>query len=309
MRAFWCGGLALALLASCRDRSEGNCGVEEGTVSGTVSGVTGLTQVALYAADGEVVALAVPDETGHFSVTAAPGDYVLAASSQQDISDTGGLGFQTCYSVDVSVTITKCEETTADLSLTDCETADKPNLYLYPSKDTPTTVRLVHDPRQVVFASEPTYEGAWTGVAHPDGTFTTAQGEIAPFLFYEITLLPAQGRTLQHSQSVCVGGANAVGQMADLLAAYGFTDREQADFVVGWETDLPWRASYRVYPQRSVDAVVRVDIQPALPLERVWLLVEDGAGCVPASALPVPTPLARSGAHAVEWGVVLRGLR
>lgn len=307
MRALFWMGLAVGGLAACKaDPDPPQCGSTQGSVVGDVSGMKDTTTVRLYTQDGQAVDEVTPKANGHFEFNAEPGDYIVAASTQSDYFDTGAIGYESCYSEDVPVTIVECEETTVHLSLTNCETADKPNLYLYPAKDTPTTVRLQHDPRQVVFASEPDYDGAWRGVAHPDGTFTTAQGDLAPFLFYEITLLPAQGRTLQHGQSVCVGG---VGQMADLLGAYGFTEREQADFVVGWESDLPWRASYRVYPQRAVEAVVRVDIQPALPLERLWLLVEDGAGCAPASALPVPTPLSRSGAHAVEWGVVLRGLR
>lgn len=308
MRLRWWIGLAVGGLAACKTDPP-QCGTTQGSVSGSVSGMMETTTVRLYTKGGDAVDEVTPDASGHYELNAEPGDYILSASGSTP-GDSGSIGYESCYSEDVDVTITACEETAVDLSLINCETADKPNLYLYPVKDTPTTVRLQHDPRQVVFASEPDYDGAWRGVAHPDGTFTTAQGELAPFLFYEITLLPAQGRTLQHSQSVCVGGGEAVGQMADLLGAYGFTDREQADFVVGWQNDLPWRASYRVYPQRAVEAVVRVDIQPALPLERLWLLVEDGAGCTPLSALPpVAQPLMRTGAHAVEWGVVLRGLR
>jgi hypothetical protein len=296
---------AISLHPGC-DRAE--CGSSQGFIFGTIFG-EGTIEAALYNDAGVLVETITPNARGRYELHVDPGSYMLAASSFID-SDTGGQGYESCSADDVQITIEACDEQKVDLVLHDCITADKPNLYLYPAQDTPTTVRLKHSPQQRVFASDPPYDGAWTGVAHPDGTFTPDGGDTAPFLFYEITLLPGHVRSLQRAAGVCVGGANAVEDMAALLGAWGFSPREQADFIEGWKDDLPRRASYRVYPQRAVDPIVGVDIQPPLPLSRLWLRVEDGAGCVPAAAPPAGlTPIPRAGPHAVEWGVVLSGLR
>jgi hypothetical protein len=196
---------------------------------------------------------------------------------------------------------------TVDLGAIECSSADKPNLYLYPTANTLTTVVLKHDARQEVFASEPAYLDGWSGMAHPDGTFSVTPGERSPFLFYEISLLPAQVAAFQHTNAVCIDGPGAVNAMAALLGDCGFNAREQADFVDGWVDDMPVRDSYAVYPQRNVEGAVHVGIEPELPLERLWLVVQDGAGCTPSNA-PI-VPIARPAGHAVEWGVVLRGLR
>ena len=111
---------------------------------------------------------------------------------------------------------------------------------------------------------------------------------------------------MQRDSVHCVDGADAVVRMAGLLGQYGFDARQQADFVDGWREDLPERASYAVYAQTRVDHAVALEIAPALPVHRLWLLVEDGAGCVQTA--PPPTAFDRSAPHGMEWGVVLRGL-
>lgn len=285
---------------------ESPCGSTDATIRGTVRGV-GALSAHLFDATGEEIAAVDADEDGAYEFVVAPGDYVVAGAAYDPKTGSGYVPPDTCWSDDAVLSLEACDDVVADLDAGSCDTADKPNLYLYPAKDTRTTVTLHHGPRQEVFASDPPYAGGWTGTAHPDGWFTPTGGEKAPFLFYEITLLPAQLRSLPLTDAVCIPGDGAVDAMADLLGEYGFTERERADFVDGWRDDLPLRPSYAVYPQRSVDQVVRVDIQPPLPLERLWLVVTDGAGCVPSSAKPAP--MLRNGPHAVEWGVVLKGLR
>jgi hypothetical protein len=283
------------------------CGSDLATISGIATG-NGDISVRLYdAATFELIASTTPDDGGQYTLTVEGGhDYILNATATVG-QDTGGGG-TTCYSDDIAVSPAPCEAVTQDVDISiTCDTADKPNLYLYPLRDTPTVVHLTHDPRQEVFASEPPYAGAWEGTAHPDGTFTPLGGDRAPFLFYEITLLPGQAAGLQRRERFCIPGERAVKAMADLLGAYGFTARERADFSDAWRDDLPHAERYAVYPQRHVDAAVRVDIQPPLPLQRLWFVVEDGEGCVPNARAPQPLP--RDGAHAIEWGVVLHGLR
>ena len=280
-----------------------SCGSTEGFVYGQVLGPYN-TDPNPYAT---VHAVNVPeslnedaemDGTGGYELNVSEGEWTLYASDDW------------CWSPDHVVDVVACEETELDIKLTDCDTtsADKPNLYLYPGTDRWTSVQLRHSERQRVFASEPDYgPRGWRGMAHPDGTFTTRDG-LAPFLFYEITLLPWQNRRLQRAEGWCLPEEGAVDAMAELLGDYGFDAREREDFVEAWALDLPANeGGYAVYPQLYVDDLALVDIQPALALSRIWLLVEDGQGCTMRSS-PTVVPFDRSGAHAVEWGVVLNDL-
>lgn len=213
-----------------------------------------------------------------------------------------------CYSDNVELYVEACEEYELDLPLVDCDVADAPNLYLYPEVDTPVAVKLRLHPAQRVVASAPEYRGAWRGLAHPDGTFTTG-GQRAPFLFYEASLLAGQADAMQRQAGWCLGPElDGIEAMAELLGEYGFDARERADFVEAWHGTMPESASgYAVYPQLRVDHLVGIELSPALPLHRLWLLVEDGAACI-AEHEPLVQPFDRRGGHAVEWGVVLHDI-
>ena len=71
-------------------------------------------------------------------------------------------------------------------------------------------VRLHHTDRQAIVASAPRYPAGegWTGVAHPDGTWS-AEGECWPFLFYEVSVAPWQGARFQRQAGWCVPEAGA----------------------------------------------------------------------------------------------------
>ncbi len=280
------------------------CGSTEGFISGSVLGPfsedPNPNGQAWASNAAGLFEQAETDGAGGYELNLPEGAWTVRASDGDE-----------CRSQEHEVEVVACEEIVLDLTLDECDTttsADKPNIYLYPSAATPTRVSLLHDPRQEVFASDPPYgQRGWRGVAHPDGTFSQG-GRRAPFLFYEITLLPWQNRGLQRKEGWCVPEAGAVHWMAELLGLYGFDSREQEDFVDGWIHDLPRNpGGYAVYPQQVVDELADVVITPALPLSRLWLLVEDGSGC-PARNTPVILPFDRSGPHAVEWGVVLNDL-
>lgn len=237
-----------------------------------------------------------------------PGAYTVAATTTDGGADTASIGGTTCSSPDLAVTIDTCDPEPVSLSVDDCITADKPNLYLYPTTDTPVAVRLHLRPQQRVVAADPAYpRDGWRGIAHPDGTITV-HGQRAPFLFYEVSLTGAQVARFQRHTGWCLPEDGAVDAMAAILEAYGFTAREVDDFVDGWHHDLPPSPSgYAVYPQTQVDFAAGVQLSQPLPLHRLWLLVDDGAACTALRA-PAIQSFPRHGAHAVEWGLVRDGL-
>jgi hypothetical protein len=291
-------GLAAGCVDKGDDSGASECGSTQGFVSGALTGPSG------GAASSGAQVLAV-DSAGasHSGEVAADGSYELNLDPGiYIVTATDGV----CWSEDRMIEVEVCSEQVLDLAIENCDTADKPNLYLYPERDQPTSVVLRHGPRQSVFASAPTYGQGWWGVAHVDGTFSV-EGERWPYLFYELSLRGWQSELFQRDEGWCLAEDGAVDAMSELLGDYGFDARERLDFVEGWEHDLPpSRHGYAVYPQTEVEHAGGVVIRPALPLSRLWLLVEDGAACDVDA--PGVEPFDRAGPHAVEWGVVLHDL-
>lgn len=310
MNRFAMLALASALLSlGCGDKDGDTGGSDDGAACGSTEGfvygvVTGPYDSApnpdatVYATstDGETE-VADLDGTGDYELNLAEGHWTV-------YGDAYG-----CWSDDHGVDVVACEEIELDVEVLECDTADKPNLYLYPGIDTPTVVTLGHTQRQRIVASVPGYQGAWRGIAHTDGTWTAAgTDQRDPFLFYEVSLQPWQSARFQRDVGWCVEEGQAHEAMAEILGAYGFNAGERDDFVDAWVHDLPPSdGGYAVYPQVDVEHAATVQIQPALPLSRLWLVVEPGAGCS-AGHEPAVLPFDRSGPHAVEWGVVLHGL-
>ncbi|MCB9742242.1 MAG: carboxypeptidase regulatory-like domain-containing protein [Alphaproteobacteria bacterium] len=296
--------MILLALLGCKDAADDSaaCGSTQGFIAGVVYDVDGETPIA-----GATVIAEGPDGAPIEALTDADGNFELALTG----GETWTLGAQAtldgedCFTEDITVDLGVCQELEQDIVFEECLVARKPNLYLYPSADTPTAVQLELAPGQRVVASEPPYRGAWRGVAHPDGSFSVGSTR-APFLFYEVSLTPAQSRSLQREAGWCLPAGGAVEAMAELLAEYGFNAAEREDFIEGWEHDLPPALGYAVYPQLSVAPLTGLHLQPALPVERLWLLVGDGAGC--ALQAPPILPFDRKGPHGVEWGVILEGL-
>lgn len=308
--------MTLALLVACGDKDPEDD--DTGTTGTTEDGGTiacGSTQGFVY---GEVNGPWSEEPNPYARVYAeAMGmkrvDAELAGDGSYELNLEGGYTWHVtatdegCVSPPKPVDVEECEEYELDIHIPSCTTADKPNLYLYPLVDTETHVTLRTTDRQRIVASDPAYPAqGWQGVAHTDGTFSV-DARRAPFLFYEVSLAPWQDRRMQRDQGWCLPQASAHRAMADILGAYGFDAVEREDFVEAWEHDLPPSPDgYAVYPQLAVEHAAAVDISPALPLERLWLVVEDGAGCT--ARAPHVVPFGRRGAHAVEWGVVLSGL-
>lgn len=280
------------------DSGEMECGSTDGFVSGTVTS-NGGNPVSV----GTVKAYPNGDEEGSITTaTSSDGSYELNLGGGIDWVLTA-WDSEECYASDVTLSVVECTEEVVDFTLDDCVTADKPNLYLYPDEPTRMRVGLKLDPKQRVVASEPVYDDGWRGTAWPDGTWTQ-DGERFDFLFYELSLAPWQHESLRSERGVC---AADLAEITELVRAFGFNEREVSDFYEGWVEDLPHAEQYAVYPQRHVRRMAGLEIEPEMRVERLWLVVEPAPTCT-LEGFEVH-PLDRSGAHGVEWGVVLEGFQ
>lgn len=290
--------ILLTAILGCGDKDDGGdsalaCGSTQGFLYGhvfTPEGAFSTGTVEAYL-DGELAASAPTDSQGAYELNVEGGnEYVLTAWSEEG-----------CYAPDTAVTVLECTEREIDIQYEGCDTADKPNLYLYPDAATEMRVEVGLAPHQRIVASDPEYQDGWVGVARPDGRWEQG-GQVFDFLFYEVSVTRPQSESLQTQRGWC---ATDLTEITEIVRDHGFTERETQDFWDGWVDDLPAAEGYVVYPQRRVRRMADLALTPRLPVERLWLVIEPATSC---SMPPTPiTPLRREGAHGVEWGVILRG--
>lgn len=204
----------------------------------------------------------------------------------------GGGGYGGCQAFTVADDSTCAAEPI--VTVREIVMADKPNLYLYPTRPQRVDVRI--PAWQRITAAAPAYPAdGWRVVARPTGRLDTAAGP-RTYLFYELAW---EAERFQTDAGWCVGGDVAQATIEDAMADLGFRPNEIADFAEAWDADFPDAAEVTVFPQVDDLSAIRIDPQPDSFL-RVWFYVAPGCGATEAPVLQAPV---RAGFHAAEWGV------
>lgn len=315
--------LTATLLVACGDKDDGETGtpgdgggadggsawtVEQGVCGRVVprDGACGLptsVPVLAMAADGtacddaelwdtgfsewtqwweEVAAEPAVDGDGRFEAALEVGAYAVRQ-------------YDDCYGcVAFSVAEGACAE--VELETHELIFADAPNVYLYPTRPQPVSVRVAGPER--ISASDPEYPvGGWQVEAHPDGLLRTADG-VHDFLFYELTVPLG---IFQTSEGWCADGAQAQASIEQAMAQLGFNAAEIEDFAEFWDPVFPDADQLSILPQVSRLPALEITPRPD-HLLRAWFVVVPGCLALDAPELhAVP----RAGYHAAEWGVIL----
>ena len=252
-------------------------------------------QVLAEKGDGTEVKTTTGPE-GHYEMFLSPGQWTLTASPPNDneFFDVFPSKIQAVIDVEAGLEL-----------MTDFEfwwqgdTADKPNIYLYPQGTTQVSVELQFKKGNFLLVSDPEYGTGWDVTVEPGGLIDGKYG----FLFYEATVGPG----FQMDQGHNVAAIDLEDWLLSALPAYGLNETETTDFVDFWCYNLPLAQWYRFYPQ--YEAVVSQQIglkivpQPD-SLLRLWFVITPADG--PANLTePVIAPFNRQGFTAVEWGVVV----
>lgn len=172
----------------------------------------------------------------------------------------------------------------------------KPNIYLYPAEDTDFTAEFIL-PR-LLTVSDPLYGSGWSGTAHPDGTLDIG-GEKYDYLFYESL---TDEKLCQTQEGFAVPADRREEVFREVLAGYGFNEKETEDFIDFWTNKLEAGCDYAMYPQltEAVDASMPITVSPEPDsITRIWFAFEKNG--TPASQAQ-PEPIERNGFTMVEWG-------
>lgn len=189
------------------------------------------------------------------------------------------------------------EEETCDT----CIVAYKPNIYLYPEKETFLKVELSFPKGGGILTSIPEYGNGWSVSITPDGKINQQYD----FLFYE----SEQPNVWQTQEGWCVKKQNLTEFFSNNLTDYGFTKREIEDFNAYWIPRLQNADFYVVFPQTKerIEQVIEMSLSetPDNFLRLFYLIHESGEDISEQLETPVITNFYRSGFVVTEWGVIL----
>nr|MBN2277472.1 hypothetical protein [candidate division Zixibacteria bacterium] len=174
----------------------------------------------------------------------------------------------------------------------------KPNIYLYPEKESEVSVRI--NPNGYITASLPDYSDGWRVTAYPDGSIPGTEG----FLFYE-----AEVSYDKPEEGWCLASGDLPAFYDSLLINCGFNEKEISDFVEYWTVNLPAADYFAVYPlfNEAVDHICPLEVTPGPDnILRLWLIFEPVSKMVQLEKPEIP-PFERTNFTVTEWGGMVAG--
>ncbi|MGJ7032201.1 hypothetical protein [Niabella hirudinis] len=181
-----------------------------------------------------------------------------------------------------------------------CTIAYKPNVYLYPLKETDLQINLSFPLGGSVIASIPTYHTGWNVRVAPSGKIDGQYN----YLFYE----SQQPHNWQKNAGRVVPRDSLQHFFEADMTACQFKPNEIGDFIDYWIPRLKGAPYYAVYPQEKplIEKLIQLHFseQPDAVLRLFYL--------VKALDKPIQLPpyhkqetIRREGFHVAEWGVIL----
>lgn len=176
----------------------------------------------------------------------------------------------------------------------------KPNIYLYPTKETNLCLEIDFPLGGEVTESIPEYSDGWCFHVLPDGTIDNEY----TYLFYE----SSQPDIFQYQKGWCVSKDHLMGFFENNMQQYNFLQPEINDFTEYWIPRLTEYNYYLIYPQTNeiIDKVICFNFS-AQPdnLGRLFYAI---SGTNKQTTLPEPETkvFLRDNFFVMEWGVILK---
>ncbi len=175
----------------------------------------------------------------------------------------------------------------------------KPNIYIYPTKETELTVKINFPNGGSLIESIPAYKDGWRIRVDSTGLINNTYR----YLYYECTTPDL----FQHKQGWIVPKDSLTGFFTENLKQSGFSRKEISDFLEYWIPVLHSAEYFAIYPQYKKDIlpIVQLDfsIQPD-NLLRLFYFIKECDKAFRIDPPPEMTGFSRTGFHVVEWGAI-----
>lgn len=192
-------------------------------------------------------------------------------------------------------------------SLQSCDPDDrygddyKPNIYLYPQKQSQVEVKLSFPLGGEVTTSIPNYHNGWNVNINPSGVIDKQYG----YLFYE----SKQPNRWQMKKGWVVKQKDLQDFFTSNLNLYGFRGKEVKDFTDYWIPRLKRFSSYKIYPQEAetINRLISLSISPKPDnmLRLHYVIKGANETNISLETPPQPPTINRKGFFVAEWGVIL----
>ncbi|HLP13138.1 MAG TPA: hypothetical protein VK177_14470 [Flavobacteriales bacterium] len=180
--------------------------------------------------------------------------------------------------------------------------ADKPVIYLYPTKETNVSVTL--DFKGEMDFSYPVYHTGWNVTAYPGGTLKSGQNEYG-YLFYE-GKIDLHNLKTNYTQGSVVESSKLISFLESSLASMGLNTKEIADFVTYWAPRMMKNEKNCVHFMLTdaYDQIAGIKVVPTPDnVLRVYMLWDAFDPAHPVLMTKQTfIPIKREGFTVVEWG-------
>jgi hypothetical protein len=177
--------------------------------------------------------------------------------------------------------------------------AEKPNLYIYPTKKTELSVSVSFPQGGEVIKSEPLYNKTWNVSVEPNGKIN----EKFDFLFYE----SVQPDKWQYETGWSIKRQELKDFFEKNMDEYGFSEKEIKDFTDYWVPLLNNFDYYIIYPQEKnvIDELIQIKFsQKPEQFLRLFYVIQGVDSHQTIQEHIIKENFNRTGYFAAEWGVI-----
>ena len=175
----------------------------------------------------------------------------------------------------------------------------KPVIYLYPTKDTVSSVTMELDGRFTCTYPDYGTAGWQNFVASPDGTLTFPDGKEYYCLYWE----GEADIDLDFTRGACVRGEDTAAYLEWALAEMGLTAREANEFIIYWLPQLQENEYNLIsFQGKAYTDAAKLNVTPAPDsVLRVYMVAKPLTAPVEVEPQSFE-PFTREGFTVVEWG-------
>ena len=179
----------------------------------------------------------------------------------------------------------------------------KPVIYLYPEEETEVNISVESEGKLTFMY--PSYTDSWTVTAHPSGEITH-NDESYNYLFWEGENTINEN-AIDDTRGFLIAQEELVSFLETTLTTYGYTSKEQADFITYWVPNMKDATNLYIYFlfDEACEQFATLNISPkptnTARLYMLWATAEANYEEIGIAPQDIPT-INREGFTVIEWG-------